>query len=208
MTISVACVKHHLVTLSRNTVFCSLIQDNDFDGTTGLLSGSLKRINNMVNAGKSNRRLMCYLILILVVLFFVLFYLVTWLRSGSWTERTNVFVSELPPERFEWYTWTRPINFALKQLVFVVRVLCTWFGIINLIQTACSELSANRDVRVLMHTRPVWCSLDYDGEALALPVISNSCTERWKSFHDKCCLGYWMPFQSSQSAMLTMPNPG
>jgi blocked-early-in-transport protein 1 len=67
--------------MSSFFIFC--VQDTDFDGTTGLLSGSMKRINNMVSAGKSNRRLMCYLILILVVMFFILFYLITWLRSGS-----------------------------------------------------------------------------------------------------------------------------
>jgi blocked-early-in-transport protein 1 len=55
--------------------------DGDFEGTTSLLSGSLKRINFMVNSGKNNRRLMCYLILGLVLVFFALFYLISWLRT-------------------------------------------------------------------------------------------------------------------------------
>jgi len=58
-------------------------QDGDFDSTSGLLSGSLKRINYMVNSGKGNRKLMCYLIAGLIVLFFVLFYVISWLRT-SW----------------------------------------------------------------------------------------------------------------------------
>jgi len=62
---------------------CMFEQDDDFDSTTGLLSGSLKRINFMVNSGRGNRKLMCYLILGLVALFFIMFYVISWLRT-SW----------------------------------------------------------------------------------------------------------------------------
>jgi len=58
------------------------VQDGDFDSTTGLLSGSLNRINYMVNSGKANRKLMCYLILGLICLFFLLYYVISWLRTS------------------------------------------------------------------------------------------------------------------------------
>jgi len=61
---------------------CVLVQDGDFDSTTGMLSGSMKRINYMVNSGKSNRKLMCYLVLGLVLLFLVLYYVISWLRAS------------------------------------------------------------------------------------------------------------------------------
>ena len=61
---------------------CVLDQDGDFDSTTGMLSGSMKRINYMVNSGKSNRKLMCYLILGLVLIFFLLFYVISWFRAS------------------------------------------------------------------------------------------------------------------------------
>jgi len=66
----------------NSKAFMIFLQGTDFDGTTGLLSGSMKRINNMVSAGKNNRRLMCYLIVIIVVLFFALFYVVSWFRGA------------------------------------------------------------------------------------------------------------------------------
>jgi len=57
-------------------------QDSDFDSTTGMLSGSVKRINHMVSSGKGNRKLMCYLIFGLVVLFLVLYYIISWFRTS------------------------------------------------------------------------------------------------------------------------------
>ncbi|KAL5007541.1 hypothetical protein ScPMuIL_016347 [Solemya velum] len=51
--------------------------DGDFDSTTGLLSGSMKRVSHMVNAGKGNRRLMCYIIIGLVLLFFFTYYVIS-----------------------------------------------------------------------------------------------------------------------------------
>uniref|UniRef100_L7M0E8 t-SNARE coiled-coil homology domain-containing protein n=1 Tax=Rhipicephalus pulchellus TaxID=72859 RepID=L7M0E8_RHIPC len=40
----------------------------DFDGSRGILSGSMGRVNKMIKSNKSNRRLMCYVILGVVVL--------------------------------------------------------------------------------------------------------------------------------------------
>ncbi|KAH8035668.1 hypothetical protein HPB51_007912 [Rhipicephalus microplus] len=48
-----------------NTV---LPQGWDFDGSRGILSGSMGRVNKMLKSNKSNRRLMCYVILGVVVL--------------------------------------------------------------------------------------------------------------------------------------------
>ncbi|EDO40976.1 predicted protein, partial [Nematostella vectensis] len=47
---------------------------DDFGSASGLLGGSVQRLSNMMGAGKSNRRLMCYLITGLVFIFFVLYY--------------------------------------------------------------------------------------------------------------------------------------
>lgn len=55
--------------------------DGDFGSATGLLSGSLKRIDNMVSSGRGNRRLMCYSIMFLIALFFLLYFGISWLRS-------------------------------------------------------------------------------------------------------------------------------
>lgn len=40
----------------------------DFDGSRGILAGSMGRVNKMLKSNKSNRRLMCYVILGVVVL--------------------------------------------------------------------------------------------------------------------------------------------
>lgn len=49
----------------------------EFDSSQGLLTGSMHRINHMVSAGKGNRKLMCYIIAGLVILFFLSYYLIT-----------------------------------------------------------------------------------------------------------------------------------
>ncbi|CAG5116227.1 unnamed protein product [Candidula unifasciata] len=49
----------------------------DFSSSEGLLTGSMKRLNNMVGSGKNNRRLMCYIVIGLVVLFIVTYYIVS-----------------------------------------------------------------------------------------------------------------------------------
>jgi len=57
--------------------------DGDFDSTQGLLSGSVNRLANMVGSGKNNRKLMCYIILGLVLVFFIGYYLISHLTAGS-----------------------------------------------------------------------------------------------------------------------------
>lgn len=49
--------------------------DSDFMSTTGLLGGTVTRFNNMVAAGRGNRKMMCYLIAFLVCLFLVLYFI-------------------------------------------------------------------------------------------------------------------------------------
>uniref|UniRef100_A0A0B6Z4V9 t-SNARE coiled-coil homology domain-containing protein n=1 Tax=Arion vulgaris TaxID=1028688 RepID=A0A0B6Z4V9_9EUPU len=49
----------------------------DFSSSEGLLSGSMNRLNNMVSSGKNNRKLMCYIIIGLVVLFIVTYYIIS-----------------------------------------------------------------------------------------------------------------------------------
>ncbi|XP_034033256.1 BET1-like protein [Thalassophryne amazonica] len=51
--------------------------DSNFMSATGLLSGSVKRFSTMVRSGRDNRRLLCYMSLGLVLVFFLLYYLVT-----------------------------------------------------------------------------------------------------------------------------------
>lgn len=48
--------------------------DSDFMSTTGLLGGTVTRFNNMIAAGRGNRKMMCYLIGFLVALFFILYF--------------------------------------------------------------------------------------------------------------------------------------
>ncbi|XP_031563554.1 BET1-like protein [Actinia tenebrosa] len=47
---------------------------DDFGGAAGLLTGSAQRLSHMIASGKSNRKLMCYIIAGLVFLFVVLYY--------------------------------------------------------------------------------------------------------------------------------------
>ncbi|GFS66135.1 BET1-like protein [Nephila pilipes] len=48
---------------------------NEFDSSGGFLSGSLNRMNKMMFTGRSDRRLMCYVIFGTVGLFIVFYYL-------------------------------------------------------------------------------------------------------------------------------------
>ena len=45
----------------------------DFSSTSNLLKGGVNRINTMVNSGKGNRKLMFYMILVMVVGFVLLY---------------------------------------------------------------------------------------------------------------------------------------
>eukprot|EP00111_Clytia_hemisphaerica_P016630 TCONS_00049310-protein len=49
---------------------------NDFDSAGGFLGSSMKRLNAMVASGSSNRKLMCYMVFFLVLIFFICYYLV------------------------------------------------------------------------------------------------------------------------------------
>ena len=58
-------------------------QEDDFGSTSGLLSGSAVRLSQMISSGRSNRRVMCYIIVGLVVLFFVGYYALTKFKARS-----------------------------------------------------------------------------------------------------------------------------
>ena len=59
-----------------------LIQDSDFMSVTGLLSGSVKRFSTMTRSGRDNRKLLCSVSAGLIVVFFILYYLVS--KAGTW----------------------------------------------------------------------------------------------------------------------------
>lgn len=58
-----------------------LIQDSDFMSVTGLLTGSVKRFSTMTRSGRDNRKLLCYVSAGLIVVFFILYYLVS--KAGT-----------------------------------------------------------------------------------------------------------------------------
>lgn len=51
--------------------------DSNFLSATGLLTGSVKRFSTMVRSGRDNRRLLCYVSVGLVIVFFLLYFLVS-----------------------------------------------------------------------------------------------------------------------------------
>ena len=55
--------------------------DSDFMSTTGLLGGTVNRFTKMMNSGKSNRKIMCYLIGFFVLLFLILYFIFTRSRT-------------------------------------------------------------------------------------------------------------------------------
>ncbi|XP_062973099.1 BET1-like protein [Elgaria multicarinata webbii] len=55
--------------------------DSDFMSVTGLLTGSVKRFSTMTRSGRDNRKLLCYVSAGLIVVFFILYYLVTRART-------------------------------------------------------------------------------------------------------------------------------
>lgn len=56
-------------------------QDSDFLSVTGLLSGSVKRFSGMARSGRDNRRLLLAVSVALILIFFILYYLVS--RAGT-----------------------------------------------------------------------------------------------------------------------------
>ncbi|XP_059392157.1 BET1-like protein [Carassius carassius] len=55
--------------------------DSNFLSATGLLTGSVKRFSTMVRSGRDNRKILCYIAVGLVVVFFLLYYLVSRLQN-------------------------------------------------------------------------------------------------------------------------------
>ena len=66
-------------------------KDSNFLSATGLLTGSVKRFSTMVRSGRDNRRILCYVSVGLVLVFFLLYYLVS--RIQRW--RKNQITQEL-----------------------------------------------------------------------------------------------------------------
>lgn len=60
---------------------CLFPQDSDFLSVTGLLTGSVKRFSGMARSGRDNRRLLLAVSVALVLIFFILYYLVS--RAGT-----------------------------------------------------------------------------------------------------------------------------
>ncbi|KAI2648533.1 BET1-like protein [Labeo rohita] len=58
-----------------------LKSDSNFLSATGLLTGSVKRFSTMVRSGRDNRKILCYVSIGLVVVFFLLYYLVSRLQN-------------------------------------------------------------------------------------------------------------------------------
>ncbi|XP_072195384.1 BET1-like protein [Excalfactoria chinensis] len=55
--------------------------DSDFLSATGLLTGSMKHFTTMTRSGRENRKLLCFVSVGLVVVFFILYYLVS--KAGT-----------------------------------------------------------------------------------------------------------------------------
>ncbi|XP_067293150.1 BET1-like protein [Pseudorasbora parva] len=55
--------------------------DSNFLSATGLLTGSVKRFSTMVRSGRDNRKILCYVSIGLVAIFFLLYYLVTRIQN-------------------------------------------------------------------------------------------------------------------------------
>ncbi|NWR79827.1 BET1L protein, partial [Centropus unirufus] len=55
--------------------------DSDFLSVTGLLSGSVKRFSTMARSGRDNRKLLCWVSMGLVLVFFILYFLVS--KAGT-----------------------------------------------------------------------------------------------------------------------------
>ncbi|XP_056307733.1 BET1-like protein [Danio aesculapii] len=55
--------------------------DSNFLSATGLLTGSVKRFSTMVRSGRDNRKILCYVSVGLVVVFFLLYYLVSRMQN-------------------------------------------------------------------------------------------------------------------------------
>ena len=61
--------------------------DGDMDSTSGFLGGTLGRVNQMVNSGRGNRKIMCYVILGVIIFAFILY-------SGMLDHYTKTYILE------------------------------------------------------------------------------------------------------------------
>jgi blocked-early-in-transport protein 1 len=59
--------------------FCS--KDDQFGGAGGLLKGSAQRLQQVVTAAGSDRKCMCYMVVGLVTVFFILYYGFAWIKT-------------------------------------------------------------------------------------------------------------------------------
>ncbi|XP_023217254.1 BET1-like protein [Centruroides vittatus] len=50
---------------------------DDFEGTTGFLHGSFGRVHKVLNSGRGNRKITCYISLFLVGAFIIMYYLIS-----------------------------------------------------------------------------------------------------------------------------------
>lgn len=66
----------------------------DYESTQGLLGGSVHRLSHMVQANRGNRKLMCYLVLGLVLLFFLTYYLIS--KVSKW-HRFQTRIEKITP---------------------------------------------------------------------------------------------------------------
>ena len=55
---------------------------DDFDGSSGLLGNTLGRVNKMLGGGKTNRQIMCYVVILIIFVFLVMYYFINRLRSS------------------------------------------------------------------------------------------------------------------------------
>jgi hypothetical protein len=62
-----------------NHFVCS--KDDQFGGAGGLLKGSAQRLQQVVTAAGSDRKCMCYMVVGLVTVFFVLYYGFAWIKT-------------------------------------------------------------------------------------------------------------------------------
>lgn len=100
---------------------------------TGLLTGSVKRFSTMTRSGRDNRKLLCSVSAGLIVVFFILYYLVS--KAGTWAccsascteQKHNDWQTCSTPfsvcpvvESFEMFQTDLPNNFSFHQLLVIV----------------------------------------------------------------------------------------
>ena len=56
---------------------------DDFDGSSGLMGNTLGRVNKMLGGGKTNRQIMCYVVIVIIFVFVVLYYFFSRLSRTS-----------------------------------------------------------------------------------------------------------------------------